>query len=84
MHQWVFVLAVLAASLLHDTQAAQQSDGQLYAASKQGRAQLGAGSKHELVNGPVDVKQPLVLQGVADRPAIISCSRNGSHAFVVR
>lgn len=92
MHQWVLVLAVLAAaSLLHGTPAAAQPSSsdvftQLYAAvqGKQQRVQLGAGSQEELIHGPLDIQQPLELRGTADKPAVISCSRNGSHAFVVR
>lgn len=89
MHQWVLLLAVLAALQLPCIQGAKpSSDGaapQLYAAvNKQQRVQLGAGSKAVLNEGPLVIKQPLVLLGTAGNPATISCSRDGPNAMLVR
>jgi hypothetical protein len=89
MHQWVFLLALVAATLVPKGIAAAQLDGgaatELYAAaSSQQKVQLRAGSTADLLNGPVEVKQRLVVQGTASNPALIRCSNNAAHAFLVR
>jgi hypothetical protein len=88
MPQWLLLLSVLVATLLHGSAAAESAEAaaQLYAAvsNKQQRVQLGPGSTAALNDGPLDITEPLAVLGTANRPATIRCSRNGPHAFVVR
>jgi hypothetical protein len=90
MPQWVLaLLALLVASLCHGAGAAKEGDGaaaHLYsvASSRQQRAQLPAGAALLLRDEPVEVVAPLLVAGVAGKPATITCSKDGPQAFIVR
>lgn len=90
MPQWVLaLLALLVTSLCHGAGAAKEGDGaaaHLYsvASSRQQRAQLPAGAALLLRDEPVEVVAPLLIAGVAGKPATITCSKDGPQAFIVR